>query len=228
MGRSSRRGRGACRPAHGHGLPHRAARRLGARMRRAAASRRRDAAHLHRRHRERQRRARPDRAQRRAGARLAPARRIRPPRILRAALAAHQHHRLRATARRRDGRHAQSAPARLCRSHHALVRRASGDPQRHSRSRLHRYRLARTVAGTRRHPLAPSTPRCGASRTGSPKPRSQVDHRRAGRYRLLRGRRETHPPDPLQPAVERGRLLLARPDHPGARPARRAARWSSR
>ena len=57
-----------------------------------------------------------DRAQRGAGTRLAAARRVRPPRVLRAALAAHQRHRLCAIARGRDGRHAQSAPARLCRT----------------------------------------------------------------------------------------------------------------
>ena len=39
-----------------------------------------------------------------------------------------------------------------------------------------------------------------------------VDDRCAGGYRLLRGGRETHPADPVQPSVERGRLLLARTD----------------
>ena len=108
---------------------------------------------LHRRDRERERRARADRAQRRPGARLAPARRFRPPRLLRAALAAHQHHRLHAASRRRDRRPAQPAPARIRRPHHALVRGAAGDPQRHPRPRLDRYRLPRTGAGDRRHPL---------------------------------------------------------------------------
>ena len=121
LDRHPRRGRGPARHAHGPGLPHGAARRLGARLHRPAAARRRDAPDLHRRDRERERRARADRAERGAGARLAAARRLRPPRLLRAALAAHQHHRLHPAPRRRDRRAAQPAPARICRPHHALV-----------------------------------------------------------------------------------------------------------
>ena len=60
-----------------------------------AAARRRHAGHVPRRHRHRQRRARAERAQRGAGNRRRAQDRFRPSRVLRAALAAHQHHRLR-------------------------------------------------------------------------------------------------------------------------------------
>ena len=52
-------------------------------------------------------------------------------------------------------------------AHHALVRGAARDPQRHPRPRLDRHRLARTRARDRRHPHRPSKRRCAASRTGS-------------------------------------------------------------
>ena len=38
-------------------------------------------------------------------------------------------------------------------AHHALLRGAARDPQRHSRSRLDRHRIARTRARNRRHPI---------------------------------------------------------------------------
>ena len=151
------------------------ARRLGARLRRAAAARRRDAAHLYRHDRERERRARLDRAQRRRWTRL----RLRDDFVhhvvLRAALAAHQHHRLHPASRRRTVGHAQSAPARICGPYPALLRGAARDHQRHSRSRLDRHRLARAASRRWSTSGQRSKPRCGDSRTAWPMRRSIVD-----------------------------------------------------
>ena len=142
---------------------------------------RRDAAHLHRRHRERERRARADRAQRGAGARLAAARRLRPPRLLRAALAAHQHHRLHAASRRRDASGALNPRQREYAGH---IMRSSGgaarDPQRHSRSRLDRYRLARARARRSSTSARPSRRRARA-RGSARRILAQARDRRAGR-----------------------------------------------
>ena len=78
-----------------------------------------------------------------------------------------------------------------------------------------------------RHPLHH---RCRHARARGPACRSVPDgrHRRSGRYRLLRGGWETHPPDPVQPAVERGRLLLARARASAFWPASATTRCSSR
>ena len=90
LDRDPRRRDGPARDPHRHGLPARAARRLGDRLQRPAAAGRRDAPDLRRRDRERERRARAHRQERGARARLAAARRLRPSRLLRAALAADQ------------------------------------------------------------------------------------------------------------------------------------------
>ena len=74
----------------------RAPRRQRARLRHRAAARRRHAGDLPGRHRHGQCRARADRAQRCAAGRRPAQERVRAARVLRAALAAHQHHRLRA------------------------------------------------------------------------------------------------------------------------------------
>ncbi len=90
--------------------PARASQRQRRRPDHGAAARRRHAGRVPRRHRHDQRRAGAARAQRGAGSRRRAQGRFRPPRVLRAALAAHQHHRLRAP----DGRaehSARSAPS---------------------------------------------------------------------------------------------------------------------
>ena len=79
---------------------HRAARRQRGQMRDRAAAGRRHAGHVPGHHRLGERRARAARAQRGAGGRRQDQDRFRAPRLLRAALAAHQHHRLRAFPRR--------------------------------------------------------------------------------------------------------------------------------
>ncbi len=88
------------RPHAGHGRD-RAARRQRGQMRDRAAAGRRHAGHVPGHHQLGQCRARAARAQRSAGRRRQDQDRFRPPRFVRAALAAHQHHRLRAFPRRR-------------------------------------------------------------------------------------------------------------------------------
>ena len=95
--------RGAVTAIDNRDVAHRAAssaRRQRDRSAHRAAARRRHAGHLPGHHRHRQRRARAARAQRSAGGRRRAQGRFRAPRVLRAALAAHQHHRLRALPRR--------------------------------------------------------------------------------------------------------------------------------
>ena len=84
-----------------------------------------------------------------------PQERLRPSRLLRAALAADQHHRLRPASRRRRRRTALRQAAPICRLHHDIVRRVAGYHQQHPRSRDHRCR--RHDAGCRRgrHPRRP-------------------------------------------------------------------------
>ncbi len=88
----------------------------------------------------RQRRARAARAQRGAGRSRPDQDRIRASRLLRTALAAHQHHRLRAFPRRSGLRPAHRQAARISRLHHRLDQRAAGADQQHPRSRHHRRR----------------------------------------------------------------------------------------
>ena len=104
---------------------HRTARRHDDRHDGDAAARRRDACYFPRRLRQRQRRARADREERGIGDRRRHQDRLRASRILRAALAAHQHHRLRAFPRRPGLRRAQRQAARIPRLHHRLDQRAA-------------------------------------------------------------------------------------------------------
>ena len=85
----------------------RAPRRQRGRLHHGAAAGRRHAGDVPRRHRLGQRRARAARAQRGAGGRRPDQDRFRPSRVLRAALAAHQHHRLRPSAGRSGDRSAR-------------------------------------------------------------------------------------------------------------------------
>ena len=101
---------------------------------------RRHAGHLPGRDRQRQRRARAARAQRGAGGGRQDQDRLRPPRLLRAALAAHQHHRLLAFPRRSRDRPADREAARISELHHHLDQCAARDHQQHPRSRHHRRR----------------------------------------------------------------------------------------
>ena len=78
--------------------------------------------------------------------------RLRASRVVRAALAAHQHHRLRATARRQGHGPAHRATAGVSRLHHDLERRAARHHQRHSRSRHHRRRRDDARPGSGGHP----------------------------------------------------------------------------
>ena len=104
---------------------HRAARtprRQRGRLHHCAAARRRHAGHVPRRHRLRQRRTRAARTQRSARGGRPDQGRLRASRVLRAALAADQHHRLRASARRSGDRAAGAKAARISRLHHRLDR----------------------------------------------------------------------------------------------------------
>ena len=80
------------------------------------------------------------RAQRGAGSRRRHQDRFRAPRVVRAALAAHQHHRLRPSARRSGFRPAHRQAARISRLHHHLDQRAARHHQQHPRPRHHRRR----------------------------------------------------------------------------------------
>ena len=71
---------------------------------------------------------------------------------LRAALAAHQHHRLRAFPRRRHDRAAEREAARIPELHHDLDQRAARDHQQHPRSRHHRRRRDDAQSRQCRHP----------------------------------------------------------------------------
>ena len=129
-----------------------AARRQRGRLRHGAAARRRHAGHVPGRDRHGQCRARAARAQRGAGSRRRDQGRFRPPRVLRAALAAHQHHRLRAFPRRSGDRAADRQAARISRLHHHLDQRAARDHQQHPRSRHHRRRRHEAQSRRGRHP----------------------------------------------------------------------------
>ena len=100
----------------------RTARRQRGRLHDRAAARRRHAGDVPRRHRLGQCRARAARAQRSARGRRQDQDRFRPSRVLRAALAAHQHHRLRPSARRSGDRSAGRQAARISRLHHRVDR----------------------------------------------------------------------------------------------------------
>ena len=151
MAKLARRGDGDRQPRADRGA-HRTARRRHDRHDHHAAAGRRHAGHLPGRHRHGQRRARADREERGAGSRRRHQDRFRAPRLLRIALAAHQHHRLRAFPQRSDLRAAHRQTARISRLHHRLDQRAARAHQQHPRSRHHRRRRhgAQPFAG--RHP----------------------------------------------------------------------------
>ena len=144
---------------------HRAPRRQRGRLRHHAAAGRRHAGDLPGRHRHRQCRARAARAQRGAGDGRQAQDRLRPPRLLRAALAAHQHHRLRAFPRRSRDRSAHREAARISQLHHGLDQRAARDHQQHPRPRHHRRRRHDAQSRPGRHPQAPWKPPPKACRT---------------------------------------------------------------
>ena len=91
-----------------------------------AAARRRDHADLPGHHRYRECRARAARTQRGAGGRRPDEGRFRPPRLLRTALAADHHHRLRAFPQRSLDRPADAEAGRISRLHHHIDQRAAG------------------------------------------------------------------------------------------------------
>ena len=145
-----------------------------------AAAQRRDAGDVPRRDRFGERRARAARAQRGAGRRRQDQDRFRPPRVLRAALAAHQHHRLRPSARRSVDRAAGAEAARISRLHHRLHRHAAGADQQHPRPRHHRRRPHAAQSRRRRYPRHHGGRR--RRRAGSPgRPRPHARHQRAAR-----------------------------------------------
>ena len=78
------------------------------------------------------------------------AQRLRPPRLLRTAHAAHQHHRLCAIARRGRRRRAQRQAAGICRLRHEILGGAARHHQRHSGSGDDRRRRAGAAARGRR------------------------------------------------------------------------------
>ena len=139
-----------------------------------AAARRRHHADLPGHHRHRKRRARAARAQRGAGDRRPDEGRFRPPRLLRTALAADHHHRLRASADRSRHRPADAEAGRISRLHHRLDQLAVRPHQQHPRSRHHRRRRddARTRPG--RYPQDHRQLPPKASRTGSPRDRIEL------------------------------------------------------
>ena len=101
--------------------------------------------------------------------------------------------------------------ARICRPHHALVGGAARHHQRHPRPRLDRCRLAGAAARGGRRPGDRSRPPCAGiedrlAESASPSPSTSPRHRQRPRGRQAR------PPDPVQPALERRRLLRPGPD----------------
>ena len=163
---------------------------------------------LPRRHRYDQRRARAAREERGAGDRRRDQDRFRPSRLLRAALAADQHHRLCAFPRRPGDRPADRQAARISRLHHHLHQRAAGDHQQHPRPRHHRRRRhdaqpraggypQHHAGGGRRHP--------GPAGEG----RAHARHARGARCRQLHRRREARAAGAVQPARQRRELLAA-------------------
>ena len=143
-----------------------------------AAARRRHHADLPGHHRHRECRARAARAQRGAGDRRPDEGRFRPPRVLRTALAADHHHRLRAFPDRPRHRPADAEAGRISRLHHHLDQRAARAHQQHPRSRHHRRRRddARTRPG--RYPQDHR-----GRRRRHPGPARHRPHRTQGRHR---------------------------------------------
>ena len=109
-----------------------------------------------------------------------PQERLHPPRLLRAALAAHQHHRLRPAPRRRPRRPAQRQAARIHRLHHVVERGAARHRQRHPRPRHHRRRHhgARPRRGRRRRRRSPRRSRASQDRLDEARHPPRDRHRR--------------------------------------------------
>ena len=152
-----------------------ARRRQAHRLRRRPPARRADDDDLPRCHRERQLQPRAQGAQRGAGDRRPAEGRVRPERQLRAALAAHQHHRLCRPARLGRGRAAQRAPARLYRLHPRLERDARRPHRQHPRSRHVDAGIA--AAAPRAAGRPPSWSRRRAPASPRPSPRSTARSR---------------------------------------------------
>ena len=81
--------------------------------------------------------------------------RFRPSRVLRAALAADQHHRLRASARRSERRAVAAEAARLSGLHHRLHQHVAGADRQHPRPRHHRCRPHASQSRAGRYPQRP-------------------------------------------------------------------------
>ena len=160
-----------------------------ARLHDHAAAGRRHHADVPGHHRYRERRARAARAQRGAGGRRPDEGRFRAPRILRIALAADQHHRLRRSVDRSHHRPLDAEAGRISRLHHHLDQRAVRVDQQHPRSRHHRRRRddARTRPG--RYPQDHRCRRGGHS--GPARDRAHPTQGRCrSRHRRLHRRRE--------------------------------------
>ena len=145
---------------------------------------------------------------------------LRAPRFLRVALAAHQRHRLHPASRRRDrgalnprqrdyAGHIMRSSAALLAILNDILDLASIDT-----GSLELMPEIVDIRSTIEAAMRGLEDRLAeSSLTGR--------DRCAGGYRLLRGGRETGPADPVQPALQRGRLLGPGPDHHGSGPQAR-------
>ena len=128
-----------------------------------------------------------------------------------------------------DGRSGRSIRASgICRAHHALVGGAAGDHQRHSRSRLDRHRRAGAALETGRHPLDHRGGGARACEDRLAEASLTLDIDAPADIGSFGRRRQARAADPVQPAVQRGRLLSRGPDDPRRGAQARRARSSSR
>ena len=196
-------------------------RQFGRRLRHRAAAGRRDARHLPRRHRLGERRARPHRAQRSADAGGRHQDRFRPARLLRAALAAHQHHRLHRT----SWAIPQTGPLSDKQQEYLGYITASSNALLAIIDNI--LDLASIGAGAMQLELEPVDIRATmhAAAEGVQdrlvKNNIRLDIKAPPDIGSLRRRRAAHSPNPLQPARECGRLLTAGRDRDAHRAARR-------
>ena len=167
------------------------------------------AGHVPGRHRLGQCRARAARAQRGAGGGRRAQDRLRPPRVLRAALAAHQHHRLHAFPRR------SRRPARSTSRQREYLGYITVSTNALLAIIDNILDLATIDAGAMTLNLGPVDIRTdhGSRRRGRAGPAGQGRHHarpaRRRRHRQLRRRRAARAPGAVQPPVQRDRLLAA-------------------
>ena len=206
----------------------RTARRQRGRLRDRAAAGRRHAGDVPGRHRLGQRRARAARAQRGAGRRRQDQDRFRPPRVLRAALAAHQHHRLRPSARRSGDRPAErrssanistTSPSRPTRCSRSSTTSSISPPSMPARMQLNlgpvdiRDTMEAAAEGVQDRLVSAGL---------------TLDIRAPRGHRQLHRRRAARAADPVQPAGQCRELFAGRRHrHARGRAARRTP-WCSR